>query len=581
MQIKEIMRKKVMYLNGSDQVGEAMKLFAEKDIDGIFVTNNSNNFYYFTKKDLISYIMKGLSKSTILSDIEYNGIEKVHENTNIRKINKLDKEHIAVIDSKGKPIGILSREEIKRVKEMKILSAELDAIIESSYDGIYITDGQANTLKVNKAYERLTGIDRKDIVGRNMKELVKKGYISQSVTLLVLRRRTITTIQQEFGTGKKVLSTGTPIFDEEGNIIMVVTNIRDVTELVELKDQLEKNRELTEKYYSTIEEMKMQILKADNIIAEDEKLLELLELAKRVSQVDVTVLLLGETGVGKEEVARFIHQNSRRKDKPLVKVNCGAIPENLIESELFGYEKGAFTGANKEGKRGLFEVAEGGTLLLDEIGELPLEVQVKLLRALQEQEIVRIGGVKPIKIDVRILAATNRDLENMVEEKLFREDLYYRLNVIPLYIPPLRQRKKDIVPLIYFFTNKINEKYNLNKRFSSDAFHKLINYDWPGNVRELRNIIERTAVITSSDEIRASDLPEKIISSSNYVDVDFTDKIIPLKEVVGSIEKKMIDKAFEKYGNVRDAAKALGIDPSTFVRKRKKYQKSNALQNYK
>ncbi|QUH26987.1 sigma 54-interacting transcriptional regulator [Serpentinicella alkaliphila] len=579
MQIKEIMSSKVMYLKDSNTIEDAMKLFAKEDIDVIFI-NSDNSFNYVTKKDLISFILKGCSNKTLLLNVNYNDYEKVNENTNIRKINKIEKEYIAVIDNKGKPIGIVKKDEVNRVKQMKILSFELDAVIESSYDGIYITDGQANTLKVNKAYERITGINRKEMLGKNMKELVKKGYISQSVTLLVLKRQAVTTIEQEFSTRKKVLATGTPIFDEEGNILMVVTNIRDVTELVELRSQLEINRELTEKYYSTIEEMKKQITKTDHMIAEDEKILELLEIAKRVSQVDITVLLLGETGVGKEEVARFIHQNSKRRDKQLIKVNCGAIPETLIESELFGYEKGAFTGANKEGKRGLFELAEGGTLLLDEIGELPLDLQVKLLRALQEQEIVRIGGVKPIKINVRILAATNRNLEKMVKENLFREDLYYRLNVIPLHIPPLRQRKKDIVPLIYFFTDKINKKYNLHKRFSSEAFHKLINYDWPGNVRELRNIVERTAVITSTDEIQGSDLPEKISISSGYVDVDIHDEIVPLKDIVGKIEKKLIERAFEKFGNVRDAAKALGIDASTYVRKRKKYQKNTSLHKY-
>jgi len=578
MQIKDIMSKKVMYLDELNKVEDAMTIFVEKDIEGIFVTSKSTKeFNYFTKRDLISFLLGGLSKNTQLTDIKFKGYESIHENTNIRKINRIEKEYISVINNLGKPIGIVNKEEINRVKEMKMLSFELDAVIESSYDGIYITDGQANTLKVNRAYERITSINRNEMLGRNMKELVKKGYISESVSLIVLKRQAVTTIQQEFNNGKKVLATGTPIFDDEGNIFMIVTNVRDVTELVELKGQLEKNIELTERYYSTIEEMKMQILKADNMIAEDEKILELLEIAKRVSQVDITVLLLGETGVGKEEVARFIHQNSKRKDKPLVKVNCGAIPENLIESELFGYEKGAFTGANKDGKRGLFELAEGGTLLLDEIGELPLDLQVKLLRALQEQEIVRIGGVKPVKIDVRIIAATNRDLETMIKEKLFREDLYYRLNVIPLNIPPLRQRKKDIVPLIYFFTEKVNNKYNLNKRFSSDAFHRLINYDWPGNVRELKNIVERTAVITSSDEINASDLPEKIKSSDNYDDVDINNDIMPLKDIVAKIEKKLIDKSFLKYGNVRDAAKALGIDASTYVRKRKKYQRSTLL----
>ncbi|MDR5658443.1 sigma 54-interacting transcriptional regulator [Serpentinicella sp. ANB-PHB4] len=460
-----------------------------------------------------------------------------------------------------------------QTKFKKILPNELDEILESSYDGIYITDGQGYTLKLNKAYERISGIKREEILGRNMKELVQEGYLSESVSLLVLKKRVRTTIEQEFSNGTKALVTGTPIFDEQGDISLVVTNVRDVTELVNLKDELKKNRELTEKYFSTIEELKKQIIKTDHMVVEDEKILELLKVAQRVSQLDVTILLLGETGVGKEEVARFIHQNSSRKDKPIVKINCGAIPENLIESELFGYEKGAFTGAKKEGKPGLFEIAEGGTIFLDEIGELPLELQVKLLRALQENEIVRVGSVKPIKIDVRILAATNRDLEYMVKNKLFREDLYYRLNVVPFSIPPLRERKKDIVPLIYFFTNKINNKYNLNKKFSAEAYHCFIKYDWPGNVRELKNIVERTIVVSPNSEIGLEDLPKQLYQKHNSISINIDEDLQPLKTVVENIEKKLVDKAYEKFGNVRAAAKALEIDPSTFVRKRRKYQK--------
>lgn len=282
--------------------------------------------------------------------------------------------------------------------------------------------------------------------------------------------------------------------------------------------------------------------------------------------------------MGKEEVAKYIHKNSKRCNKHFIKVNCGAIPENLIESELFGYEKGAFTGANKEGKIGLFEVADEGTIFLDEVGELPLDMQVKLLRVLQEKEIERVGGVKPIKIDVRILAATNRNLEEMVSKKLFREDLYYRLNVVPIEIPPLRERKKDIVPLVEHFLSELNKKYNLSKRFTSVAMQSLLQYNWPGNVRELKNIVERVVIMSSNDVILKSDLPINNTFNLLEEEIGSIDEEVNLKEIVERFELKFINKAFENYKNVRDAAKYLGMDPSTFVRKRKKYTDKYMLQ---
>ncbi|WP_336296887.1 sigma-54 interaction domain-containing protein [Clostridium aestuarii] len=448
---------------------------------------------------------------------------------------------------------------------------QLDSIIESSYDGIYVTDGNANTLKINKSYEEITGLKRDDLLEKNMKELEKEGYISQSATLLALKQGKSVTIQQEFKTGKKVMASSSPIFNEKGKIFLVVTNIRDVTALLDLKEQLEKNKKLAKKYYYEIEEMRAKILNSTDIVAKDHRMLETIQLGNKVAKVDTTVLILGETGVGKEEIAKFIHKNSNRKDKQFLEINCGAIPETLIEAELFGYEKGAFTGAGKSGKMGLFEVADGGTLFLDEVGEIPLEMQVKLLRVLQKNEITRIGGIKPIKVDVRILAATNRDLEKMVKEKSFREDLYYRLNVVPINICPLRERKHDIVPLIKHFLANFNKRYDLNVSFTSDALKCLYEYNWPGNVRELKNIVERLVVMNSEGKICLNDLPDKIMSLNNKNLIKANDDIIPLKEGVESLEYELIMKSYEKYGNVRAAAKVLGINASTFVRKRKKY----------
>lgn len=454
---------------------------------------------------------------------------------------------------------------------------QLNNIIECSYDGIYITDGKAKTIIVNKAYENITGMSREELLNKNMVELVKEGKVSRSATLLVLKNKKITTIEQEFSTGKKALVSSSPIFDDNGNITMVVTNVRDVTELYELKEQLEKNEELNKKYFFEIEAMRNQLLNAKDIIARDEKMLNMLEIAKKVALVDTTVLLLGETGVGKEEIAKYIHKNSKRCNKNFIKVNCGAISKNLIESELFGYEKGAFTGANRNGKLGLFEVADGGTIFLDEIGELELDMQVKLLRVLQEGEIQRVGDTKMIKVNARVLAATNRNLEDMVSKKAFREDLYYRINVVPIDILPLRERKKDIQPLVEYFLNNLNKKYNLNKTITPAAMYCLYKYDWPGNVRELKNIIERIVIMSSGDKILRSDLPIKN-HYEDKIEINLENKEIKLRDAVAKLEAELIEKAFKENGNVRAAAKELGIDASTFVRKRKKYQDKKALQ---
>jgi PAS domain S-box-containing protein len=454
-----------------------------------------------------------------------------------------------------------------------MLLRNIDAVLESSYDGIYITDGQANTLRINKSYERITGISREKMLGRNMKRLVEDGIISSSATLTVIETGNVTTMQQEFASGKKALVTSTPVYDEDGNITMVVTNVRDITELDKLKEELEKKEILAQKYYSEIEDIRARLVDTEDIVAEDKEMLQVIFLAKRIASVDTTVLLLGETGVGKEELAKYIHKNSLRNKKQFIKINCGAIPESLIESELFGYEKGSFTGANKEGKQGIFELADGGTLFLDEVGELPLNIQVKLLRVLQESEVMRIGGIKPVRINVRILAATHRNLEEMIKNNTFREDLYYRLNVVPLVIPPLRERRKDIIPLVKYFLLGLNQKYSLNKYFNGEALDAIYNYDWHGNVRELKNIVERVVILSNGEAITKGDLPQKIREYETSCGFRKEDRIMELRQAVAEVEMKLIDSAYKKYGNVRDAAKALGIDAATFVRKRKKYNK--------
>lgn len=454
----------------------------------------------------------------------------------------------------------------KDQKELKML----EAIIETAFDGMYITDGNANTIFINKSYERITGLKREDLLGHNMADLVSRGIISEATSFWVLKNKVPKTVHQTFNTGKSALVTSTPFFDESGEIQMIVSNVRDITELKILHEEVKLSKNENLKYKNIIEELKLQIANSEYIIAHDEKMLNLLTVAKRIARVDTTVLIYGETGCGKEVLAKYIYDNSSRVKKPFIKINCGAIPETLIESEFFGYEEGSFTGARTGGKMGVFEVSNNGTLFLDEIGELPLNMQVKLLRALQDGEIMKIGGTKSIKVNVRIIAATNCDLKELVKSGKFREDLFYRLNVVPLTIIPLRGRRGDIMPIVEYYLKMYNEKYGYSKKISSEALKYLYEYCWPGNVREVKNLVERLVVTVVDSEINYYDLPCYIVDDDTKND-SLKNNIPKLDEAIENVEKDLILRAYAKHQNVRAAALELGIAPSTFVRKRQKY----------
>ncbi|MEB3103859.1 sigma-54 interaction domain-containing protein, partial [Ferviditalea candida] len=395
-----------------------------------------------------------------------------------------------------------------------------------------------------------------------LREVVEEGIVSRSVTLEVLTTKKPTTIVQSVR-GKEVLVTGNPVFDEKGELINVVTNIRDISELNTLKQDLEKTKALTEKYYSELTMLRQKADESIGMVAHSAEMQQIVSLASRVAQVDSTLLILGESGVGKEVIARLIHEQGNRKKGPFIKVNCGAIPRELLESELFGYEAGAFTGANRRGKQGMFELANNGILFLDEVGELPLDLQVKLLHVLQDREVTRVGGTKSVQVNVRVISATNRDLNQMVKEGTFRQDLYYRLNIVPIRIPPLRERTADIIPLAYFFLHRMNQKYGMQKKLSFDLLNNLKNYPWPGNIRELENFIERLIVITEEDEISYEHVPSEMFSREEQtLEIDR-----PLKQIMRDVEREILSRSLKKYKTTRKTASALGIDQSTLVRK--------------
>ncbi|CAK7058540.1 sigma 54-interacting transcriptional regulator [Tissierella sp.] len=457
------------------------------------------------------------------------------------------------------------------------LLEEFNAILDASNDGIHITDGKGVTLRFNKSCERIDGVKADYVIGKHMEELVAEGIYSESVALAVIKEKKQISMLQQVN-GKEVIGTGTPIF-KDGELYRIVINSRDITELRDLKRGLEEAKLINKKYQQELDIISSKDkAKNNNIIYNSDKMDKIIDLALRVAKVDSTVLIEGESGVGKGVLSYFLHNNSLRYNKPFIKINCGAIPENLLESELFGYEKGSFTGANKEGKVGLIQLADKGTLFLDEIGELPLNLQVKLLNVIQNKELTKVGGTTTIPIDIRIIAATNRNLQDMVKNKVFREDLYYRLKVVPITIPPLRERKEDIPPLILNFLNRFNEKYNYNKKISPDAMKILLSYNWSGNIREVENLIERLVVTTNDDVINRQDIIDcQLVSIADCSSFDIN-KISSYKNIIAEYERKLLLDIMSKCKSTYEMAEILDLDRSTI---RKKFKRLNIKLEFK
>ena len=452
-----------------------------------------------------------------------------------------------------------------------MISQECKQILNTSYDGIYVTDSYGKALYVNEAYFQITGLEHEDVFGKTLDELINGGYIKSSVAKRVLQSKESTTIVQEIGS-KQVIITGTPLLNEHGEVVLIVINIRDISELNFLREKYEAAQRLSEQYYSELAELRLQQLNMRQIVAKSKKMHDLIQLAMRVSRVDSTVLIKGESGVGKGVFAEMIHNAGLRSTKPFIHINCASIPENLMEAEFFGYEKGAFTGAKDQGKTGLFEIAHEGTIFLDEIGDLPLTLQPKLLQVLETGELRPVGGVNSIFVDVRVISASNKNLEEMVNQKEFREDLYYRLKVIEIEIPPLRERKEDIPALIHNYLQRFNARYGSDKQLSIEAIHRLADHPWRGNIRELENLIENLYVMCDSKFITLPDLPDYIVSpQQGQAPAGDHFSTLDMKEAVVKIEKQMINDAFKKCKNTREAAKLLGVSQPTLVRKMKRY----------
>lgn len=450
----------------------------------------------------------------------------------------------------------------------------LKIIADCSDDSIHIVDTDGIIMYLNSAFTQITGYT-KEIIGKKVDELIQDGYLAD-IALEALRTDRSVSVAREHNIDKRtVATTASPVFGEDGIKLGVVIISRDITEVIDLKNQLNKSqihlRDLSEEKVKR-ENGFVNFIKNKNnkaMIGISKETHDIKDLINRIARLDATVLITGETGTGKEIVANEIYINSDRTDKPYIKVNCSAIPANLIESELFGYERGAFTGASTSGKVGLFELANSGTILLDEIGEMPLELQSKLLRVIQQKEVTRIGGLKPIELDVRIMASTNCNLYELACSGKFRMDLYYRLNIFPINIPPLRERKEDIRVLVDYFLKIFNNKYDKNIKIDDMAYDSLNNYKWIGNVRELQNIVERIVLISDKNN---TIFKQKIISILGVESIEKNvKKDMGLKEKVEELEKLELIKAFKIGKTTRKVAKMLKINQSNVVRKAKKY----------
>lgn len=456
-------------------------------------------------------------------------------------------------------------------KTMEQLEEQIESLMvafNSAYDGLHILDKDGYTLMINEACERIEGISPEEIGDKNVRQLVEEGYFSDSVTLKVLEKNAPVTMVQKVKNGNEVLVTGMPIY-KDGKIDKVIVNSRDLTELNRLKTELSERGLMLEKYIEEWQKLNSLLMETGDIVCNSQSMKNIVSMAVHVAKVESTILITGESGTGKGVVAKFIHDNSPRKDKPFVKIDCGSIPDALFESEVFGYEKGAFTGANNNGKIGLAQLADQGTLFLDEIGEIPLTMQAKLLRLIQDKEIVRVGGKSPVPVDARIIAATNRDLPGMVKAGKFREDLFYRLDVIPIHIPPLRDRTEDITGILLCRIKTLNEKYGSTKRLSKEAVEKLMEYPWPGNVRELENVIERTVVLTEKETIGVEDLPGIFWQKNHHLKGK---DITSLKRMTEAFEEEILKELLAKKMTIPQIAKVLQVDVTTVRRKLNKTQ---------
>jgi len=456
--------------------------------------------------------------------------------------------------------------------ELKEVLEKYRYILDHSFDELCIVDGNGIIIYMNATSQKHYGKDPSFFIGYPATRAQDEGFVDHAISPLVFKEKKKVTIIQKTNIGRELLITGNPIFDESGNIMLVVENARDISEIRDLQKRLKETEDLVNRYSQKLESLEKEQRSFEGMVINSAKLKNIIEMIERVALTDSTIMILGETGTGKDELAKIIHSLSKRNERPFVKVNCGAIPSTLIESELFGYEGGAFTGSKRSGKIGLMESANGGTLFLDEITELPFDTQVKLLQALQDRRFLKVGGTRQVQTDFRLITATNKNVDDLVKTGKFREDLFYRLYVVPIDVPPLRERKDEILPLLQYFITYYNKKYQDNKSFSLQAVSLLRHYDWPGNIRELKNVVERL-VVTGTDEIISY---KSVLSAfGNTGGLSYISNEKTLGEIIDNFERDIITQCYNELKSSYKVAARLGISQRTALRKINKFLGSN------
>jgi len=463
-------------------------------------------------------------------------------------------------------------EQVERTATYRTLAEHMEAVFNASSDGIWLTDGNGVVLNINTASESLNSISADEVVGKPVATLVEDGTIDTSATLEVIRKkRRVSVLQEVTRTGRQLIVTGTPTFDEDGNIRLVVLNERDITDLNELRTTLAQTRKAKEKAEAELTGLSLMELRKSHVVAESPAMRKAMATARKLAQFETSeILLMGDSGTGKGLLAKFIHDTSPRRGKPFIQVNCATLPETLFEAELFGYERGAFTGASEQGKSGLFELASGGTFFLDEVGEIPLDMQAKLLNCLDDHMYYPLGASKPKRMDCIIVAATNRDLEALVRKQAFRRDLLYRLNTFTVRIPPLKKRPEDVFELINHYLKQFNATFRTAKRIGPEGMKLLQSYPFPGNVRELIGIIKKAVVICEDDL-----LDDYLLSLFDHTE-DAVMENGTLPEEVARLERRMLRQAMEACSNTREMAGFLGVSQPTVVRKMQRHKLNNS-----
>lgn len=478
----------------------------------------------------------------------------------------------------GAVCSFVSLNEFKSVAHqldfIDLMDKKFETVFEASFDGIWISDGEGQIIKINKASEKIMGIARSKVIGKKVKDIFEGLYDSYLTDEVIETKKRVSQLQTAKLTGKRVLCTGIPVLDKKGKVSMVVINERDVSHLIATREQLEDLRQEKDRYKEELDALLMKELKENQIVAENEKMQQTMQMAVKFGRMNVSdILIQGESGTGKGLIAKFIHKSGQRSSKPFIQINCAAIPDMILEAELFGYEKGAFTGAKETGKPGLIELASEGTLFLDEIGDLSPAGQAKLLKYLDDHEVMRIGGTKSKFIDCVVISATNQNLQKMVEENKFRSDLLFRLNSISLTLPPLRERPEDIFELTYQFLKAKNSKFNSNKKIKPLTIAMMQTYSFPGNIRELKNIIKKGVIMSESDHIDRIVIEcigkEFIdeVSGSKQADKEIRN----LDDITEAFEKELIKNAIKQFHSTRELARHFNISQPTIVRKLKKH----------